>query len=129
MKSGYENSINSAVRRRDTILASSATAASTGAEETGPEPSTDATATATTTTSHTTVDAAATDASADAAPLSSSQKVAQAVLSGQSADNALSPDMARLSAAVSRGAGVPGNPLVVTLSERSCLISCLVHAR
>ena len=122
MKSGYETSINSAVRRRDTILATAATAAATGEAEAPLEALGTSTNTAT---PQTPVDGAAqatSDAALLTASLSASQKVAQAGLSGKSNDTAMSPDMSRLSAAMSHGAGVPGNPIVVTLSERPCLV-------
>ena len=50
--------------------------------------------------------------------MSASQKVVQAVLSGKTEGPPLSPDMARLSAALAGGAGVPGNPIVVSINER-----------
>ncbi len=122
MKNGYEASINSAVRRRDSILASLAVTATETSEV---KDTADA---ASTNTSPSSVPASETPSPAtssqtepqtsNASPISSSQKIAQAVLSGETAQLSLTPDMARLSAALSAGSGGPGNPIVVTLSER-----------
>ena len=116
MKNGYDASIGSAVRRRESILASPATAAATTSTEPASTedvaPAVPQTPATTSTTSESTL------VSDAAISTSSSQRVAQAVLSGQASSPPLSPDMARLSTALTGGAGVPGNPIVVTLSER-----------
>ena len=125
MKNGYEASINSAVRRRESILAAASKAATEASESTEA-----ATVTAAASAEHSTALASTSDGSSQAASSqtvsqassapssSSSQRIAQAVLSGKASQPFLSPDMARLSAALSTGSGVPGNPLVVTISER-----------
>ncbi|KAF7792984.1 hypothetical protein EIP86_004089 [Pleurotus ostreatoroseus] len=124
MKNGYEASINSAVRRRESILAAASKAATEATESTEA-----ATVTAAASAEHSTALASTSDGSSQAAnsqtvsqassapSSSSSQRIAQAVLSGKASQPFLSPDMARLSAALSTGSGVPGNPLVVTISE------------
>lgn len=132
MKNGYEASINSAVRRRDSILAPLGVAATETSEATGTPDA------ASTNVSPSSVPASQTSSSAtssstepqtsNASSVSSSQKIAQAVLAGESAQPSLTPDMARLSAALSVGSGVPGNPIVVTLSERKSLSAVAISS-
>lgn len=112
--------MDAAVRRRDSILA--ATASSTSATTQSHAASSDAASQAPP------VDATAvTQSSAQisqAAP-SPSQKLAQAVLAGQGAASSTTAsqnaDMAKLQAALSGGMGGPGSPIVVSLAERESL--------
>ena len=71
--------------------------------------------------SSTSTSAPAPVASATSSTAFSSQVIAQSVLgSGPKPAQPLSSDMSKLAAALSSGAGVPENPIVVTLSERKC---------
>ena len=57
--------------------------------------------------------------------VSASQLAAQEVLAGKATvARSVNTDFDALGAALGRGAGVPGNPIVVTLNERECR-SCL----
>ncbi|KAG1756777.1 ATP-dependent metallopeptidase Hfl [Suillus paluster] len=118
LKTGQEASVNLAVRRRDSLLAASADGTTT-ASETSP---TDSPATS----SHSPSDAPST--SSPAPPPSRSQEIASDVLAGRAepllatsrldgAPASQSSDMANLAAALSKGNGVSGNPIHVTISE------------
>ncbi|OSD01552.1 ATP-dependent metallopeptidase Hfl [Trametes coccinea BRFM310] len=117
---GLESSINAAVRRRDALLASSsasATALPDAAPQVQQTPSTspDVAATATQSTSTASSESASSESSA---PASSSQKAAQEVLAGNvTVGRSVNTDFDALRSALGRGAGVPGNPIVVTLAE------------
>jgi ATP-dependent metalloprotease len=114
LKLGWESSIDPAVRRRDSLLAAAAASLS---ETTSPEPP----------------EATTTSSQADTTTMTptSSRKIAQAVLTGvqtmPTPEPTFSPnvtagthtiDMNKLAAALGSGAGVSGNPLQVTISER-----------
>ncbi|KAH7914655.1 peptidase family M41-domain-containing protein [Hygrophoropsis aurantiaca] len=118
VKSGLDSSVNSAVRRRESLL--SASAGAPPLKSTEPSP----------TTPQDTVDtispAQAPAAPSAASPVASSnsQQIADAVLSGQTKDTlssagaaAQSSDMAKFASALSSGSGVSGNPIHVTISE------------
>lgn len=130
VKAGHEQSVSSAVRRRDTLLASSSTASLAQSEGLNSTPAMESTLASTTPTSTET----ASHASQPIAQNSSSQKVAEAVLSGQpvlaagtgSHDSTVSPDLSKLAAAMGGGAGVPNNPIYVTLSERKSSLPALI---
>ena len=117
LKNGLASSVDAAVRRRDSILAATASAsASSQSDAVSP----DATSQATTFTAT----ATATESSVQISQVAptSSQKLAQAVLAGQGAASSLSAsqntDMAKLQAALGGGLGGPASPIVVTLAER-----------
>ncbi|KAL7283363.1 hypothetical protein ACG7TL_002793 [Trametes sanguinea] len=122
---GLESSINAAVRRRDALLASSsasATAIPDAAPQVQQTPSTspDVAATATQSTSTASSESASSESasSESSAPASSSQKAAQEVLAGNvTVGRSVNTDFDALRSALGRGAGVPGNPIVVTLAE------------
>lgn len=129
MKNGYEASINSAVRRRESILASTAavttdtpeiidTVDAAGTSAGSQSSSTSALTSGTSSHATNPETVPQTSTAPDASTVSSSQRIAQAVLSGQPVEPILSPNMARLSAALSSGSGVQGHPIVVTLNER-----------
>lgn len=133
MRNGLESSINAAVRRRDSLLASMSAAASAAshATESSATPSDSATAASPETsatgsgaTSPVNTSSPSAVSSASSIP-TSSQDIAQSVLAsaGTAASQApagpLSPDMSKLATALSGGAGVANNPLVVTLAERA----------
>ena len=111
VNSGSEASVNSAVRRRESLLAT--TVASTPASpDVSPEiPS-----------------ATQPQTNSPTPPPSRSQEIAQSVLSGTGTAAPLpnpanaSPDMSTLAAALSSGAGNQGNPIYVTVADRE-----LVH--
>jgi ATP-dependent metalloprotease len=132
LKTGQEVSVNLAVRRRDSLLA--AAAGTTTVTDASP---TDSAAKA----SHSPSDAPST--SSPTPPPSRSQEIASDVLAGRAepllatsrldgASASQSTDMANLAAALSKGSGVSGNPIHVTISERkwssmytnSCLSLC-----
>lgn len=106
MKNGLESSVNSAVRRRDSLLALSTPASqipSTSSESTS---TAEATASGLSTTS-------------TQQPSTSSQRIAQALLSGNPPNpSSLNTDIAKLAAALNTGVGIPGNPIAVTITER-----------
>ncbi|RPD66106.1 ATP-dependent metallopeptidase Hfl [Lentinus tigrinus ALCF2SS1-7] len=117
---GLESSIGPAVRRRDAILAASTATASpseTAATAEGPPSSTDA-ALATSESTSTTTSATETTSSASSTTITASQQAAQEVLAGKATlARSVNTDFDALGAALGRGAGVPGNPIVVTLNE------------
>lgn len=127
MNNGMESSINAAVRRRDTLLASAPALASTipdSVSQPADTASVDVAATSETTaasspSSLSSSGPSTATATATGAGTTSSQSIAQSVLStsGQTA-GPLNSDMSKLAAALSSGAGVPNNPIVVTLAER-----------
>lgn len=110
------------MRRRDALLASSSAATVAQPNITGNTETTD--------TAPTPAPSASTDtvptASQTMVQASTSQKVADAVLSGQAppagglagTGPAVSPDLAKLATALGGGAGISSNPIHVTLSER-----------
>ncbi|TBU50742.1 ATP-dependent metallopeptidase Hfl [Dichomitus squalens] len=115
---GLESSISSAVRRRDALLTASSSAT--------------VTATASDASSHVSATSASVDVNAAASQptvtspsssvlsstVSPSQQAAQEVLAGQATvARSVHTDFDALGAALGRGAGVPGNPIVVTLNE------------
>ncbi|KAK7693546.1 hypothetical protein QCA50_003115 [Cerrena zonata] len=119
VNSGYEASINSAVRRRESLLAATAASTSPAANESSPD---------TGSTEISSTSGAALSKQPDAENVSqttttsSSHRIAEMVLSAQSATpirpNAnLSPDMAKLAAALNSGAGTSNEPITVTISE------------
>ncbi|CAL1704748.1 unnamed protein product [Somion occarium] len=123
VNNGYEASISSAVRRRDSLFAAPAALAS--------KPSDSSSSSAPgSTDSISSTDAASivsTSQSSGAAPesissASPSHRIADMVLSGQTttpirpAAN-LSPDMAKLAAALNSGAGTSNEPITVSISE------------
>ena len=106
LKTGLESSINSAVRRRESLLASSAAGQPPSSETHDGNVSEDV-------------------------PSSKSQQIAQAVLASSNVMNASEShhtsnpsagipgmDINKLAAALRSGAGVSGNPLHVSISER-----------
>ncbi|CCM02099.1 uncharacterized protein FIBRA_04176 [Fibroporia radiculosa] len=109
VKSGLTASVDAAVRRRDTLLAA--------ASASGPAASSSPSAEASTISADSAVSAPVSNSTEP----SSSNRLAQAVLAGQAPTTASAvssnTDMAKLSAALSTGVGVPGNPIVVSLSE------------
>jgi len=121
LKTGLESSVNPAVRRRDSLLASSTAESNHLVSPQTIEPPSSS--------------SRSDGLSSSSQPLatsgpSRSQKVAQAVLSGQLAGSQVSPlslnpsggihtaDMAKLVTALNSGAGISGNPLHVAISER-----------
>ncbi|KAH9854180.1 ATP-dependent metallopeptidase Hfl [Lenzites betulinus] len=118
---GLDASINSAVRRRDALLAASPIAATAGvtqqAQETASSTPLDssATAPASQASSTATSDPAP---STNSPPPTSSQQAAQEVLSGATvAARSVHTDLNALGSALGRATGVAGNPIVVTLAE------------
>ncbi|KZT68122.1 ATP-dependent metallopeptidase Hfl [Daedalea quercina L-15889] len=113
LKSGLASSVDAAVRRRDSILAATATS-STPASLGAASEATSADAPSTT-------EYSSSASSSQVAP-TPSQKLAQAVLAGQgAASSATAPqntDIAKLQAALSGGLGGPTSPIVVTLAEQ-----------
>ena len=115
-----EASINAAVRRRDSLLAS--TTASTSA----PAIETSATETASSDTATGNVESVNVEPSvttSSTASQTASQSIAQSVLATSGTaqpqhTGPLSPDMSKLAAALGGGAGNASNPIVVTLAER-----------
>ncbi len=117
---GLESSITSAVRRRDTLL-TAATSASPAASAPSVSTSTQvapASADATTTESGSPL-ASDLGTSSSTPTVSPSQLAAQEVLAGkETVARSTRTDLDALGVALGRGAGVPGNPIVVTLNER-----------
>ncbi|RDX56804.1 ATP-dependent metallopeptidase Hfl [Lentinus brumalis] len=121
---GLDSSIAPAVRRRDAILAASAATASPSASPAATEAASSSTD-ASSATSESTATAASASASASetapsssSTPLTPSQQAAQEVLAAKSTvTRSVNTDFDALGAALGRGAGVPGNPIVVTLNE------------
>ncbi len=117
---GLESSIPAAVRRRDALLTAPAliattdTAALTGTVASGLEAHAPSSEASSTTTSETSTGIPSTPTSAP----SPSQQAAQEVLSKATVVRSVNTDFDALGAALGRGAGVPGNPIVVTLNER-----------
>ncbi|KIK47041.1 hypothetical protein CY34DRAFT_21639 [Suillus luteus UH-Slu-Lm8-n1] len=118
LKTGQEVSVNLAVRRRDSLLAA-ATGTTTTATDASPTGSP-------TDVSHSSSDAPS--ASSPTPPPSRSQEIASDVLAGRAgtllatsrldgASASQGTDMANLAAALSKGSGVSGNPIHVTISE------------
>ncbi|KAG1753500.1 ATP-dependent metallopeptidase Hfl [Suillus lakei] len=117
LKTGQEASVNLAVRRRDSLLAPAAgTTTATDASQTDSP----------VTSSNSPSDAPST--SSPTPPPSRSQEIASDVLAGRAepllatsrldgASASQSTDMANLAAALSKGSGVSGNPIHVTISE------------
>ncbi|TFY64871.1 hypothetical protein EVJ58_g2334 [Rhodofomes roseus] len=116
LKNGLASSVDAAVRRRDSILAATASAATSStaasSDASSEATSSDATPATELSTSNTSTHVTQT----------SSQKLAQAVLAGQgaasSASAPLNTDIAKLQAALSGGLGGPTSPIVVTLAEQ-----------
>ncbi|KAI0831270.1 ATP-dependent metallopeptidase Hfl [Trametes gibbosa] len=116
---GLDASINSAVRRRDALLAVSAASTTTGIAQQPQETSSptllDSSTVAPQVSSSTTSGSAPTTTSP---PPTSSQQAAQEVLSGATvAARSVHTDLNALGSALGRGTGVAGNPIVVTLAE------------
>ncbi|KAI9064398.1 ATP-dependent metallopeptidase Hfl [Trametes sanguinea] len=119
---GLESSINAAVRRRDALLASTSASAaaipdtaSQVQQSTSTSPDAAATASATQSSSTATSETASSESPGAPSP---SQKAAQDVLAGNvSVGHSVNTDFDALRSALGRGAGVPGNPIVVTLAE------------
>ncbi|KAL1947859.1 hypothetical protein VTO73DRAFT_13583 [Trametes versicolor] len=117
---GLDASINSAVRRRDALLAVSSSPAAATVLEQAPEtasasPDSSATASATQASSTTTSESAP---STSSPPPTSSQQAAQDVLSGATVTaRSVHTDFDALRNALGRGSGVPGNPIVVSVTE------------
>ncbi|KAJ8584286.1 ATP-dependent metallopeptidase Hfl [Rhizopogon salebrosus TDB-379] len=118
LKTGHEAAVNLAVRRRDSLLAPAADGTNSASDAS----QTDSPATS----SHSPSDAPST--TSPPPPPSRSQEIASDVLAGRAepllASSRLdgssvshSPDMANLAAALSKGSGVSGNPIHVTISE------------
>ncbi|KAI0336498.1 ATP-dependent metallopeptidase Hfl [Cubamyces sp. BRFM 1775] len=121
---GQDSSISSAVRRRDTLLAASSTAALDSTSQATAQLAQDVTSTTpdhSATASTTQISASATADSTpptSSQPLTPSQQAAQEVLAGKApVARSVHTDINALSNALGRGAGVPGNPIVVTLAE------------
>ncbi|KAI0709201.1 ATP-dependent metallopeptidase Hfl [Earliella scabrosa] len=113
---GLESSIAPAVRKRDALLAAPATVA------TGTVPQTDAAASTTEAPAanpeSSTATASETVISTSSSSTTASQQAAQEVLAGKATvARSVNTDFDALGAALGRGAGVPGNPIVVTLNE------------
>ena len=129
---GLDSSISAAVRRRESLLAASAPAAASVAPQATIQASNDpftadvpppAPQPVPSFSSNPTVAAVASTSSS----VSASQQAAQEVLAGKpTVTRSVNTDFDALGAALSRGAGVPGNPIVVTLSERKSVHKCLV---
>ena len=113
---GLESSIASAVRRRDTLLAASSSTSAASASHTSDTAfATSAPAEVNTAETH----AATSESSSSFSTVSPSQQAAQEVLAGKTTvARSVHTDFDALGAALGRGAGVPGNPIVVTLNER-----------
>lgn len=118
---GLETSITSAARRRDTLLAA-LSPASTAAPLSGVStsaPVAPASADATPAEADYSFASESATSSSSPAAVSSSQQAAQEVLAGkETVARSTRTDLDALGAALGRGAGVPGNPIVVTLNER-----------
>ncbi|KAI0374854.1 ATP-dependent metallopeptidase Hfl [Pilatotrama ljubarskyi] len=116
---GLDASINAAVRRRDTLLAASSAAATSGLSQHAQEVASTASDSAAASAPHPSSTAASDSApSTSSPPPTSSQQAAQEVLSGPAvAARSIHTDFSALGNALSRGTGVPGNPIVVTLAE------------
>jgi len=112
LKNGLASSVDAAVRRRDSILAATASSTPVATSSTSEATSADAASVTESSTS---------TSSSQVAP-TSSQKLAQAVLAGQgavsSATASQNTDMAKLQAALGGGMGGPSSPIVVTLAEQ-----------
>ena len=118
---GLESSITSAARRRDTLLAASSSASTTasasGVSTSAPVAPTSADATDAE--SGTILPSESVASPSSSAAVSSSQQAAQEVLAGkETVVRSTHTDLDALGVALGRGAGVPGNPIVVTLNER-----------
>ncbi|KAH9901349.1 ATP-dependent metallopeptidase Hfl [Cubamyces lactineus] len=123
---GQDSSISAAVRRRDSLLAASSTAASASnaapqvidqatQEAASAAPNNSATASATQVSASATSDSAPSTSSQSLTP---SQQAAQEVLAGQApVARSTHTDIDALRNALGRGVGIPGNPIVVTLAE------------
>lgn len=109
VKNGLESSIDPAVRRRDSLIAT-ATVAPTPSSDPLPQ-----------TSSATSEPVAETPAPTPSTPQTRSETVAQKVLSGasfgSSSSSSTKAEPSQFAAAVSGGAGVSGNPIYVTLAE------------
>ncbi|KAI0647017.1 ATP-dependent metallopeptidase Hfl [Trametes meyenii] len=118
---GLDSSITSAVRRRDALLSAGSTSTATGSEL--PSQTQDSTATvsdsSTVVSGTQTSSTPASDPSATSTPPpTASQQAAQEVLAGKvTAARSVNTDFEALRNVLGRGAGVPGNPIVVTLAE------------
>lgn len=96
------------------LIATTDTAALTGTVASGLEAHAPSSEASSTTTSETSTGIPSTPTSAP----SPSQQAAQEVLSKATVVRSVNTDFDALGAALGRGAGVPGNPIVVTLNER-----------
>ncbi|KAH9934738.1 ATP-dependent metallopeptidase Hfl [Fomitopsis serialis] len=112
LKNGLASSVDAAVRRRDSILAATASSTPVAASSTSEATSADAAS----------VTESSTSTSSSQVTSTPSQKLAQAVLAGQgavsSATASQNTDMAKLQAALGGGMGGPSSPIVVTLAEQ-----------
>ncbi|CDO68314.1 hypothetical protein BN946_scf184799.g41 [Trametes cinnabarina] len=119
---GLESSISAAVRRRDAILAGTTATAASGSATTSQvqqssstSPDAAPTATSAQSSSTTTSESVLSESASASSP---SQQAAQEVLSGKvTVGRSVNTDFDALRSALGRGAGVPGNPIVVTLAE------------
>ncbi|KAI0928719.1 ATP-dependent zinc metalloprotease FTSH 5, mitochondrial, variant 2 [Taiwanofungus camphoratus] len=115
LQNGLGSSIDAAVRRRDSLLAASSSSLASSRDA----------STVDATNSSRTVSSSSSSSNTQASPVpTSSQHLAQAVLSGQAPTSTgiagsrpLNMDMAKLATALGGGMGIPGNPIVVTISE------------
>lgn len=127
VNTGLQSSINSAVRRRESLLASTVVESTPASDvshvqsESGNPGSTP------------TITDTAPTSDPSAPPLSRSQEIAQAVLSGKAPTPSYlaasaqgngnpSADMAQLAKLLSSGAGSQGSPIHVTLSDGKCIL-------
>lgn len=112
VNSGLEASVNPAVRRRESLLATTAVTSPPASSDVSPE----------------TPSATQPQTNSVGLPPSRSQEIAQSVLSGSGATAPLpnpqnaSPNTSTLASALSSGAGNQGNPIYVTVADRE-----LVH--
>lgn len=119
LKDGLASSIDAAVRRRDSLLAATGVTSATSDSVSASDEVTQASADfLTNTASSESVSSTPAQPSRTVTP---SQQLAQAVLAGTApgvgSATPASADTTKLTAGLGGGAGVPGNPLVVTLNE------------
>lgn len=119
MNAGLSSSIDAAVRRRDSIIASQ-----TAVPPSAPQPSP-------TSGPLNTPLIQDTQTSSTSFSASSSAQIAQTVLSGQGSVSSAGPsantntDMTKLAAALNGGLGGPSTPIAVTINEREYVLNSL----